>query len=342
MGHGGGRVSGAVRLAVATASAVTVGVLPAMSAPGAAAAPNHRAPADPHPVLAYPGDFPDPFVLVAGGVTYAYSTNVAGVNVPVMTSTDLSTWTPTTEALPRLPAWASPGRTWAPTVMPKGPGYVMYYTVTQTSTQRQCVSVATAAVPTGPFRDSSSGPLVCQLLLGGSIDPYVFRAPSGSWYLLWKSDDNALGRRTSLWGRALASTGVGFAPGSSAVRLLSQTAAWQAPAMEGPAMVRSGGTYCLFYGAGSWSSASAAIGYATCSGPLGPCTDRSRSQPWFATAASGAPPVGPQGPTVFTALDGSTRLGFAAWNGVVGYANGGVRAFWIDGLTFPNGVPTLS
>jgi beta-xylosidase len=323
------------------AVAVTVAMLPGAVASAAGAAAPHPA-AQPAAVPAYGRDFPDPHVLRVGGVYYAYSTNVAGVNVPVMSSTDLVSWTATSEALPPLPGWATPGRTWAPAVLATGGAYVLYYTVTQTSTGRQCISVATAGRPTGPFTDASSGPLVCQLDRGGSIDPYVFTDPGGSSsFLLWKSDDNALGRRTNLWGRALAAGGVRFASFSSPVRLLSQTAAWQAPAMEGPAMIRSGSTYFLFYGANNWSSSSSAIGYATCSRPLGPCVDRSTSGPWFATNPSGTAPVGPQGPTVFTDTAGRLRLAFAAWNGTVGYEHGGVRALWTARLSFVNGKPTL-
>ena len=292
-------------------------------------------------VMAVGGDFPDPHVFVVGGVYYAYSTNVAGVNVPVMTSPDLATWTPTTEALPSLPAWASRDWTWAPTVLARGSSYVLYYTVRHKGSGRQCVSVATAASPAGPFTDKTSGPLVCQLDRGGSIDPQVFTDSQGSSYLLWKSDDNALGKPTVLWGRLLAPGGVGFAWWSSSKRLLTQTAAWQAPALEGPTMVKSGKTYFLFYGANDWNSARSAIGYATCSAPLGPCVDRSTTGPWFATNPGGTAPVGPQGPTIFTDVTGNLRLGFAAWNGAVGYPTG-VRALWTARLSFANGKPVLN
>jgi hypothetical protein len=326
---------------VAVAVGMMAATLPAAIASGPAMASPRQGAVQPAAVLAYGGDFPDPHVLVVGDVYYAYSTNVAGVNVPVMSSTDLVSWKATSEALPPLPGWASPGRTWAPAVLARGGVYVLYYTVAQTSTGRQCISVATAASPAGPFRDTSSAPLVCQLDRGGSIDPYVFTDSGGSSYLLWKSDDNALGRRTSLWGRALAAGGVGFASFSSPVRLLSQTAAWQAPAIEGPAMIRSGSTYFLFYGANNWDSSSSAIGYATCSRPLGPCVDRSTTGPWLASGPSGPGPVGPQGPTVFSDTAGRLRLGFAAWKGAIGYASGGVRALWTAPLSFVNGKPAL-
>ena len=287
---------------------------------------------------AYDRDFPDPHLLRVGRTYYAYSTQVGETNVPVMRSSDLTHWSRRSDALPRLPGWASPGSTWAPTVLPQRSAYVLYYTVKQTSSGRQCVSMAAAAEPDGPFRDTSNGPLVCQRSLGGSIDPSVFTDDSGASYLLWKSDNNADGRKTSLWARPLGANGLGFARSSVAVRLLNQTARWQAPAIEGPSMVREGDSYYLFYGAGGWDSATSAIGYATCRSPLGPCDDRSTSGPWLDSEGNGDAPVGPQGPSVFVDRSGRTRLGFAAWNGDVGYPRG-VRSLWTARLSFADGTP---
>src|SRR6478672_13131765 len=113
---------------------------------------------------AYPGDFPDPAMMVVGGSYWAYSTGSAGRNLQVMQSADLQTWPTTpTDPLPLLPSWATVGSTWAPSVVPQGDRYRMYYTVRETSSARQCVSVASASTPGGPFTDISSGPLVCQL-----------------------------------------------------------------------------------------------------------------------------------------------------------------------------------
>src|SRR5437016_12398839 len=84
-------------------------------------------------------------------------------------------------------------------------------------------------------------------------------------YLLWKSDGNAIGQPTSLWSRRLSPNGLGWQPSSSPVRLLSEhPGTWQAPAIEGPAMVRSGTAYYLFYGAGRWNPRSSGVGYAVC------------------------------------------------------------------------------
>jgi beta-xylosidase len=287
------------------------------------------------------GDFPDPFVLVAGGRYFAYGTQTGDLNVQLMESVDLRRWDHRGEALPELPQWAARGQTWAPAVLRRDGVYVLYYTARFEAAGRQAISVATASDPAGPFVDRSSGPLVFQAERGGSIDPSPFLDTDGTAYLLWKSDDNALHKPTVLWGRLLAPGGVGFAWWSSSRRLLTQTAAWQAPALEGPTMVKSGKTYFLFYGANDWNSSRSAIGYATCSGPLGPCVDRSTTGPWFATNPGGTAPVGPQGPTLFTDVTGNLRLGFAAWNGVVGYP-AGARALWTARLSFANGKPVLN
>jgi hypothetical protein len=103
---------------------------------------------------------------------------------------------------------------------------------------------------------------------------------------------------------------------------------------------RSSGSYYHSYGAGGWDSSTSAIGYATCDSPLGPCTDRSTGGPWLDGDPDGDAPVGPQGPAVFVDRRGRIRLGFAAWNGRVGYPRG-VRSLWIAALSFEGGVPRV-
>lgn len=104
-------------------------------------------------------------------------------------------------------------------------------------------------------------------------------------------------------------------------------------------MVASGGLYYLFYGAGDWDSATAAIGYARCVTPVGPCVNASTTGPWMSSHGQA---VGPsRGPAVFQDSAGSLRIAYHAWSGAVGYENGGVRALWVDGLRFNFGRPVL-
>ena len=289
-------------------------------------------------VPAYGGDFPDPYILTpaasGNGTYWAYATGSGGRNLQVMSSSDLTTWSAVSDPLPTLPRWADAGHTWSPTVVRHGSAFLMYYAARDAASGRQCISVASATTPAGPFTDDSDDPFICQLAEGGSIDPDVFVAPDGSTYLMWKSEDNALGRPTSLWAAELDNTGTFV---GSTVRLLTQDAPWQAPVMEGPSMVVAGGRYYLFYGANRWNSSRAAIGYANCGGPLGPCSDASLAGPWMSSHGTA---VGPSGPAVFTDSTG-THLAYHAWTGAVRYARGGVRSLWIDDLTFPSGVPAL-
>jgi beta-xylosidase len=285
---------------------------------------------------AYPGDLPDPSVLVVGTTYWAYSTGSGGRNLQVVSSPDLAAWTAPTDPLPTLPSWARAGFTWAPGVVQRGGLYLMYYTVRDAASGRQCVSVASSPGPGGPFTDSSSGALVCQLTNGGSIDPSTLMTSTGT-YLLWKSDDNATGHLTHLWSQKLGADGRSLV-GPRAL-LLNQDRAWQAPVIEGPSMVAAGGAYYLFYGAGAWDSGGAAIGYARCTSPLGPCVNASVTGPWMASHGTA---VGPSGPAVFSDVGGSTRLAYHAWTGGVGYQTGGVRALWIDGLRFIGGRPVAT
>jgi beta-xylosidase len=307
---------------------VSVVVLAVMVSSVGSAAASTTAPA-------FSGDFPDPSLLVVGTTYWAYSTGSGGRNLQVMSSPDLRTWTSPVDPLPVLPGWARPGLTWAPAVVAAPGGFLMYYTVHDATSNRQCVSVATSTTPSGPFTDASSAPLLCQLANGGSIDPSPIAAPTGT-YLIWKSDDNAVGAPSHLWSQQLSPDGRSLV-GSRSL-LLTATAGWQAGVIEGPSMARVGTLYYLFYGANDWSSANAGIGYALCTSPIGPCVNSSAFGPWMGSHGLA---VGPSGPDVFVDTAGSMRLAYHAWAGAVGYANGGVRALWIDHVAFSVLRPTI-
>ena len=283
----------------------------------------------------YPGDFPDPFVLRVGSTYYAYATQTGDVNVQVMQSPDLTTWEHLGDALPTLPAWAGPGRTWAPAILPRDDAYLLYYTVREPASDRQCISVAMSEQPEGPFRDTSGGPFVFQLERGGSIDPSPFVDADGTAYLLWKSDDNALGRPPSIWIQELTPDGLALT--GAPTELLRHDRDWERPLIEAPAMVRDGDHYHLFYSANWWESEHYAIGYARSRSPLGPFRKITRSGPWM---ASGNQAAGPGGQELFTDPDGALRMAFHAWTpGVVGYAAGGKRSLHVACVDFADGRP---
>lgn len=294
------------------------------------------------PTPVYAGDFPDPAVVtLPGGGYYAYATQTGSLHVQAMASAGgYTSWaSPAHEALAALPAWDTDtglaANTWAPSVAQFGSTWVMWYTARYSAMNKQCISVATASSPAGPFSDQSgSAPVVCDT--NGSIDPNVFVDVNGTPYLLWKSDDNSVGQPTHIWSAPLSAAGTSLS-GAPPVNILTEDAPWQSPSVEGPTMTVSNGTYYLFYGANNWQSSSAGIGYATCASPTSPCTDRSTTGPWLASTGQA---LGPAGPAVFTDSNG-VHLAFHAWDGCVGYPTCN-RAFYVGGLTFRGGVPKIS
>ncbi len=111
--------------------------------------------------VVYCHDFADPFVLRTGSRYYAYSTNTEDDHVPALTSGGLFGTATRADALPKLPAWSGPGYVWAPALLARPGGYVLYYTTLDRSTGTECISYALGTKPTGRFVDATTGPLVC-------------------------------------------------------------------------------------------------------------------------------------------------------------------------------------
>jgi beta-xylosidase len=240
--------------------------------------------AEPSFVPVFKQDFPDAFVLPHGSEFIAYATN-NGANVPVATSPDLVHWAfeadpahpgKILDALPELGSWAKGGYTWAPEVLALNGKYLLYYTASARRENAQCVGVASASDPKGPFRDSSAAPLLCQTELGGTIDASPFRDADGKLYLYFKNDGNRIHARTSLWGAPLSPDGLSM--GGTPVELLKDDQSWEERVVEAPTMVHSPAGYQLFFSGGffGWNPQEGglspyAMGYANCGGPLGGC-----------------------------------------------------------------------
>jgi beta-xylosidase len=285
----------------------------------------------------YPFDFPDPDVMRVDGTYFAYATNSAEGNIQIIDSTDLTHWTAVGNALPSLPKWAVPGGTWAPGVLQVGSTFVLYYAaqVAGAGSGDECISVATATQPQGPFTDDSTAPLECQPALGGSIDPSPFVDANGALYLQWKSI-GAGGQPATIWSEQLNASGTGFAAGAAPAALLSADLSWEAGVVEGPDLVLDAGRYFLFFSGNNWDSANYAVGVATCSGPLGPCT-QPLTQPIL---ASGPDMAGPGGESVFTDSSGSFWIAFDAWlPGAISYPNS--RALYLRPLDLSGATPVV-
>jgi beta-xylosidase len=280
-------------------------------------------------------DAPDPQAIRVGDTWYLFHTNAGGRNVPVLTSPDLVDWTEAGDALPELPAWADPGKTWAPEVIQLAPDrFVLYYTAAGREAGRQCVGRAVASAPAGPYRDDSTAPLICQAEQGGSIDASPFRDDDGSLWLLWKNDGNAIGVDTWIWVQRLSADGLRLV--GEPTRPLKQTEPWEGALVEGPFFHRQDGRLYLFFAANAYDKDVYAEGYAVCESPTGPCVKAAENPILRSTEAASGP-----GHASMVVKDGRTWLLYHAWPpGQEGATDPG-RQVWLDEVTWVDGRPVV-
>jgi len=220
-------------------------------------------------------DEPDPFVLVQDNRYYLFTSRSDETeNMPVRSAPFFGSWGPPSDALPDLPAWATPDVMWAPDVAEFGNHFMLYFTSQrQNGTNRtKCIGDAISTNPAGPYI-ASPVPFICQPSLGGSIDPRVFVDSDGQPYMVWKSDQNAVVNDgpTQIWSQPLSADGMHLLGSPTAI--FAPDEAWQQSIVEAPQIVLVRGTYYLFYSGGSFDKPSYAVGVARCAGPLGPCGD---------------------------------------------------------------------
>ncbi len=323
---------------VATGAARSGASVPRGPAAGRSGASVTGAPAEPgQVVLRGPLDWGDPVIVSAHDSFYLYSTQpLPWVNVAVEAGRSGTSWGPVGDALPTLPAWAQSGETWSPEVHRFGSLWVLYFAaqIRGTAPAVHCIGDAVSYRPTGPFLPAAE-PFVCQRSLGGSIDPRVYVSPSGTPYLVWKSDNNSDPVEYGppvIWSQQLTGTGLGLL--GAPTPIFTADRAWQDTLVEAPDLVTVDGRTWLFYsgGAGFWSS-DYAIGVARCAGPLGPCADVTAG-PLLASNTQGE---GPGEPSVF-GHDGRYWL---VYNPSYSVRGSTARPVEIAPLYFGTGPPTI-
>ena len=277
------------------------------------------------PTLIYSGDSPDPSILVANGTYYAYSTNVGGENMPVLSSTGLIHWRRIGDAMAFLPSWAIDlkGFTWAPYVAlaPGGGSYEAFFSALDANGQ-ECIGRATAPTPTGPFIETSQNTLLCSKGQG-AIDPSLFRTASGD-FLIWKAD-TARNEPSRIMAQQLSAMDSALV-GEPTV-LLTADQSWEDGIVEGPSLAAVDGHIFLFFSANRWDTSNYVIGATSCGSPLGPCDGADA----YVVESSRPGMSGPGGPDVFVAHN-HLELVFSAWIDGSPGAQGARRALYVSRL----------
>jgi hypothetical protein len=201
-------------------------------------------------------DFPDPGVARFGNVFYLYST---GGGFPSSASAAPNQPFPSpqrsmagSDGATMVPAWVGrdPGgrfRLWAPSVfsVPQGFGarYVMYFTAWSRAGGRNCIGVAEADRPAGPFVPQRR-PAVCASAGHEAIDPDAFQAQDGRRYLVYKVSH---ANETDFAIRSLPMDATGTHASGPARTLLAPRAR-----MEAPSLVQHRNAVWMFVSRGGW------------------------------------------------------------------------------------------
>jgi hypothetical protein len=319
------------------------------------------------PGVPWSGSFADPSLTRWGPMLTAYSTNQGGADLPAAWTADAKTWTARVEyegaaanqdgdvgyfndAFPHVP-WgidadrcngATPGcdpkELWAPSVGLVGNRWMAYHAVQvapdgqYSQYGRFCIYASKASTPIGPFSAASSSPLICPSTStdpAGAIDPDVYTdATTGKAYLTWKTEGNSRGNLPTIWAARLDPGGTKLL-GSPRVMLRATSSGWEGVIVENPSMVQFEGRWFLLYSGNYWQTTSYAVGYASCEGPVGPCT-RGPNNPLLRSTTGRWGPGGADG-----VVDARGRLLFAyqAWDGHVGGFGTGSRRMWLGELS---------
>jgi beta-xylosidase len=278
-------------------------------------------------------NFPDPDVLEVDGTFFAYSTESNNRNVQVATSTDLLEWEIlSADAFPVLPTWVIPGKTWAPEVTEVSPGnYVMYFTATNFQPAVQCVGVATATSPEGPFTAHGDAMLVCPVEEGGAIDATTVKDDDGL-HLVFKNDGNSRGLDT--WIQTAPLSDDGLALTGPVEKLLKQTEEWEGELVEAPTITQHDGTFVMLYSANSYGNDLYGMGLATAPALLGPW-EKQGDGAWFSTQASDNRIMGPGGQDLVRTDDGDFLV-FHGWDPSFTY-----RALYVAPVEWDGTTPRL-
>ena len=238
--------------------------------------------------------FADPCIIEHEGKYYAYATEDYGEwkpsddpleyvsnkqIVPILESDDLVHWYFKNAAFTALkkPSWGTMGaNVWAPDVVKIGNSFVMYYALSVWGDPDPGIGVATAPEPWGPWTDQGKLFSSNEIGVNNSIDPAVFQARDGHYYMIWGSFRGLYGVRLTDDGLALEGGLEAAKANKKLVAGLDTSTPFNLATYEAPYIVYKDGYYYMFVSSGSCceglnSTYHVRVGRST--DPLGPYYD---------------------------------------------------------------------
>ena len=236
--------------------------------------------------------FADPCIIEYEGKYYAYATEDYGEwkpsddplenesnlkCVPILESEDLVHWYFKNAAFSsrEKPTWGTYGaNVWAPDVVRIGDTFVMYYALSVWGDPDPGIGIATAEHPLGPWTDQGKLFTSSEIGVDNSIDPAVFQAQDGNYYMIW-------GSFRGLFGVQLTDDGLSLEGGLDYARENKTLVAgivgpWDGSTYEAPYVVYKDGYYYLFVSSGTCCdghNSTYHVRVARSTNPLGPYYD---------------------------------------------------------------------
>ena len=213
--------------------------------------------------------FADPCIIEHEGKYYAYATEDYGEwkpsddpleyvsnkqIVPILESDDLVHWYFKNAAFTALkkPSWGTMGaNVWAPDVVKIGNSFVMYYALSGWGDPDPGIGVATAPEPWGPWTDQGKLFSSNEIGVNNSIDPAVFQAQDGHYYMIWGSFRGLYGVRLTDDGLALEGGLEAAKANKKLVAGLDTSTPFNLATYEAPYIVYKDGYYYMFVSSGS-------------------------------------------------------------------------------------------
>lgn len=231
---------------------------------------------------------PDPFVWKSSSGSYKIQCTGSGLKLGTSANLDTSTGyfkydgdclggTPTT--------WASisyPDSRWAPEnyEAKDGSNYIFFSDsqASDNNNHRIGWALSTTGAKPNAYNQYSANFMNLGMQPGGDIDGTIFEDSDGKTYLVWKTDDNAVGSKTTrIWAQELSFGNCTVSQVSTPRVIMDSTGLWWIDSwvqggslVEGPEVVKRNGFYYLFFAAGKYCQDTYTEGVARSSSLFGP------------------------------------------------------------------------